>query len=1217
VRLLKSPFNYPRDNQVLNSELSKKHSNKKSKWLILYAFWVVLIILSQVPFIAENLIDTSEMDASYDSTLTFINDGKTGHYYIERYDTDQNGLINVIYTTDSNSLEVECYNIKILKIYCRELYEDESEDVFKRDPELDSNYYKTYFIGRDHFHVHVNTKRMITELEFIDAPIPYNVTVNGQEWWLSGINYTYSNDSIVLTKVPMGHNYVDIYFKSNDMNSPVARFTASNTIIGVGETITFDASSSYDPDGSIISYVWDLGEGSYKIGVTTEHTYTDEGNYKVILTVKDNDYLIHRAYKDVTVIRRVMSISMSIDKPIATPGTFLTYKINLQINSTWQNGVKDIVITDILPDELAYISANPLPALNGNTITWRLGSAIYTQELPAISLRTVIDKDIENESIISNYAMLDYKGMDNQDFPQELTGIVNTKVNVDSLLAPKIIGTVPDVKLYEDAPPFNLYLSPYEFDFLDSGTNLNWYITGENKSLYILSGEKSAEDILTITPIPNAFGNNLVTLWLVDSENYTTNQPLWINITPVNDNPVFSKAPNLIIHYDDPYAFDYQPYINDIDTPQVELKLFVSENIDGIGDSNGETSPHIKIDGLKVTYTYPESYVGIPIFVTLIAFDGQDNDAETIQINVTDDYTPKLVIDIPDILLNEGESKFDVFDLDDYFEDPDGDSLYYSLGETYVNVSIDENNSVDVSSPTDWFGSNNVTFRAQDPVGALAEDTILIKVIPINDPPIIDDIPDYFIVHYDVDYIFDLTPYVSDKDNELEELFIVSPGENIRTDPLKPLKIILNYPQKLVGMEIPVALMVSDGSATANVNFIVKVTDSWPPEIDKELPDISFYEDDMIMNAFNLDNFFSDKDSDTLYFSYGQKNVNVTINSNCSVDFSAISHWYGVEIVTFRATDPSNAFVESLISVTVIPVNDPPVINPLPHQKGSVRNLFKFDLTDFIEDIDNDINELELSVESKELEIIINGMELVIYSEKPILEVITITVSDGEGEASETLLIEIGEVEAKPSIGTGYLWSLLLLLILIIILIIAISSYATYRKYVGDYTTEEVFWIHNTGILILHESSIKPKQKSKKSKKSKKTKGRADDDIVSGMLTAILDFTQEAFSDEEEDGKQDWGIKEIQMKGRNILVERGKHTFLATIFNGRSGKKLYKDSRVVLKSLEFKFNRPLKNWKGDIKKYKDGKKIIKMILPVSNIDESKDSNLKKIGKSKK
>ena len=56
-------------------------------------------------------------------------------------------------------------------------------------------------------------------------------------------------------------------------------------------TITFDASRSYDPDGSIIEYKWDFGDGLTGTGITYNHTYIANGTYNVKLTVIDNDYL--------------------------------------------------------------------------------------------------------------------------------------------------------------------------------------------------------------------------------------------------------------------------------------------------------------------------------------------------------------------------------------------------------------------------------------------------------------------------------------------------------------------------------------------------------------------------------------------------------------------------------------------------------------------------------------------------------------------------------------------------------------------------------------------------------------------------------------------------------------------------------------------------------------------------------------------------------------
>jgi len=55
--------------------------------------------------------------------------------------------------------------------------------------------------------------------------------------------------------------------------------------------ICFDASASYDPDGHIVSYDWDFGDGSGGDGDNPCHTYNYRGEFLVTLRVMDNDGL--------------------------------------------------------------------------------------------------------------------------------------------------------------------------------------------------------------------------------------------------------------------------------------------------------------------------------------------------------------------------------------------------------------------------------------------------------------------------------------------------------------------------------------------------------------------------------------------------------------------------------------------------------------------------------------------------------------------------------------------------------------------------------------------------------------------------------------------------------------------------------------------------------------------------------------------------------------
>ena len=74
---------------------------------------------------------------------------------------------------------------------------------------------------------------------------------------------------------------------------PVAAFEPSPAGPKPGQQVTFDASASGDPDGSIVDYKWDLdGNGSFETDTgttpTVTHTYSEEGTVNVGLRVTDN-----------------------------------------------------------------------------------------------------------------------------------------------------------------------------------------------------------------------------------------------------------------------------------------------------------------------------------------------------------------------------------------------------------------------------------------------------------------------------------------------------------------------------------------------------------------------------------------------------------------------------------------------------------------------------------------------------------------------------------------------------------------------------------------------------------------------------------------------------------------------------------------------------------------------------------------------------------------
>ena len=70
---------------------------------------------------------------------------------------------------------------------------------------------------------------------------------------------------------------------------PHAEFTYQPYQPPTHQPVRFDASASYDPDGTIVGYTWDFGDGTLAHGATVTHAFETPGvSYQVVLTVTDD-----------------------------------------------------------------------------------------------------------------------------------------------------------------------------------------------------------------------------------------------------------------------------------------------------------------------------------------------------------------------------------------------------------------------------------------------------------------------------------------------------------------------------------------------------------------------------------------------------------------------------------------------------------------------------------------------------------------------------------------------------------------------------------------------------------------------------------------------------------------------------------------------------------------------------------------------------------------
>ena len=85
----------------------------------------------------------------------------------------------------------------------------------------------------------------------------------------------------------------------------------------IGQRIAFNAAGSSDPDGEVLVYAWDFGDGAAAVGIGPEHAYSGAGAYRVCLSVTDQGCpkLMDRACLTAT-IQESLAARVTI-KPVA------------------------------------------------------------------------------------------------------------------------------------------------------------------------------------------------------------------------------------------------------------------------------------------------------------------------------------------------------------------------------------------------------------------------------------------------------------------------------------------------------------------------------------------------------------------------------------------------------------------------------------------------------------------------------------------------------------------------------------------------------------------------------------------------------------------------------------------------------------------------------------------------------------------------------------
>jgi hypothetical protein len=738
-------------------------------------------------------------------------------------------------------------------------------------------------------------------------------------------------------------------------------------------------------------------------------------------------------------------------------------------------------------------------------------------------------------------------------------------ITVECVGQPPVIGSlVPDQYVVEDSPTWTYDLSQHVYDPTDSDDVLRWYVTGED--LVTASNENKTGDLtLTLTPKPDMYGEDLLTLFVADPEGETAQTTFKVHIEAVNDAPIIAAIPPLVVKYDSSYVFNMRYYVEDVDNAYDELSLSVDD----------ASLPYVDVDSsrLSLVLTYPMALIGTTQIIGVTVSDGGLTSSTTIVVSISDDDVPVLILSLPSIVLHQGEALLRVFDLDDHFMDPDGDDLHYTVGESNVFINITSEDEVNVYAPVDWSGEEYVVFSATDPQGARAEAAAQITVLPVNQAPWIADVPDLK-VRFDCRYEFDVARYIGDDDDPVDTLIVSTDDSYIAV-----IGTILSmlYPASMNGVTTSVTITVSDGEISDSWAINVTISDNTPPE-SLGPPDHTFTEDWPIPypSSGSLENWFEDaEDGDDLTFEAfpWSDEVNMTIvehaTSGTCIEFAPTQDYHGEMKVSIRATDTDGAFVEETITLTVVSSPDAPEFDIVRIFTVTVDVEVSYDLSSYVIDPDSEPSQLSLEVEAEYAEYIVATSTLVrMHFPKSFLD---------SGEASRTIEVEIRVIDQDGLCDSSTLhitvvrpvvvqnvspWEMGLFLIVASVSVGLFAMVLMMRK--KPFVIRDMMLVHEDGFLISRHEAAAEHDES------------MDEDIFTGMLTAVLNFVEDSMSTSQDH------LKFFGFEDYRVMIQRGGKIYAAIVFEGDRPKEIETKLAEFLAKVEKVYRKSLEHWTGDM-----------------------------------
>ena len=277
---------------------------------------------------------------------------------------------------------------------------------------------------------------------------------------------------------------------------------------------------------------------------------------------------------------------------------------------------------------------------------------------------------------------------------------------------------------------------------------------------------------------------------------------------------------------------------------------------------------------------------------------------------------------IPTQSLEEGGT-VDI-NVDNYFSDPDGDVLRYTVSSSDTTIATTKvTKSVVLTVTAVAAGTTTITVTARDPLGLSTTQTFSVEVsLPNNAPTTVGTIPDLTVKLGETDPTVDVSGYFSDADGDTLT-YTASSSDTAKATVSVSSETVTITPVAVGTATITVTATDPDGlNAAQEFSVTVNPINNAPTGSDIPHQNISTNQSVVI----SLPDFFSDPDGDTLTYTASSadtaKATATVVNTDLVVNPQAAD--VTVEI-TATATDPGGLSASVSFHVTItVPVEDPP-----------------------------------------------------------------------------------------------------------------------------------------------------------------------------------------------------------------------------------------------------------------------------------------------------